>query len=211
MVTPTTSTGVVNLSLRAIGAERISDLATDTSIRGVQLQDLYEQGVRFLLRRGDWSFAQKRVQLTEDTAAPPAGWDNQFPLPTDWIRTVSVSPYDDDQGRGYMPYEMSIVEPAVSPDDAGRKIWCNSSTCWLRYVYDQTAAGDPAYWPPDFIEAVAEHLAVKLIEAKVKSTVSKEDKKKDARRSLAIAMSNDGIEDDQLQFPEGSWVTSRFL
>lgn len=203
-----TKTTISNDALRAIGAEKISDFATDTTVRGVQLQDLYDHTRDKLLRRSDWSFAQKRASLTVDTASPTSGWEYQFPVPSDWIRTTSVSPFDSDMDRGYTPYAMGVIPTAVSPDEAGRKIFTNASTCYLLYVYQ---CDDPTLYSADFVDAFAQELAYRLIKAGVKSTQSATEQRVEARRALAIAMSTDGIEDDVKWLPDGSWVNERFI
>jgi hypothetical protein len=207
-----TSTDIANNALRAIGSEKITDLTTDTTIRGIRLQDLYNDVVLKLLRRGDWWFAQRRASLTEDTAAPLSGWENQYPLPTDFVRMTSVSPYDSDRDRATMPYALGVVKSGdeVSPDDPGRKLYCNSSTVYIVYVYAQTGASDPALWTADFAEAVAQELGYRMIKAGVKSSQSAQEQRIEARRALAVAMSTEGIEDYPKELAAGSWVTERY-
>ena len=195
MATPT-STTVVNVALRYNGQERLSDLDTDTSVNGVILQDLYEPQLELLLRRGNWNFALKRAALVA-TTDPVFGWSDAYTLPSDFIKAVSAHPHDDDDAR--TPYK-------IEGGTGSATLVANSSTIWLRYIFDVTDVG---MMPPDFRDALSWLLAWKMALAGVESTKLASELKVDYKSALAVAMSADGMEEDQDGFPAGSWVGAR--
>ena len=195
MATPT-STTIANVSLRYVGREKISDLDTDTNVRGVILQDLYESQLELLLRRGNWNFALKRAALVA-TTDPVFGWSDAYTLPTDFIKAISAHPHDDDDSR--TPYK-------IEGGTGSATLVCNSSTIWLRYIFDVTDVG---MMPPDFRDALAWLLAWKMALAGVESTRLAAELRKDYKSALAVAMSADGMEEDQDRLSVGSWITSR--
>ena len=63
--------------------------------------------------------------------------------------------------------------------------------------------------PPDFRDALAWLLAWKMALAGVESTRLAAELRKDYKSALAVAMSADGMEEDQDRLSAGSWITSR--
>jgi len=187
-----TKTIIGNLACRYVGQEKLTDFDTDTTVRAVVLQDLYEETLDTLLRRLPWNFAIKRVELVAATD-PVFGWDDAYTLPADWLRVVSVHPHDSD--RAVMEYRIE-----------GNTIVCNSSRCWLRYVFQVT---DVTLMPPDFRDALAWRLALGLARSRVDSTRSVAELRKEVRRSTSIAATADGMEDFAEPLAVGSWITAR--
>ena len=68
-----------------------------------------------------------RQGLARESAAPVSGFDFQYVLPADWLRTVAV--HDNDAGLGAAAYRI----------EAG-KILTNATEIWIRYVCQVTDA-----------------------------------------------------------------------
>jgi len=58
-----TKTSICNNALIALGELVVSDIDTDTSKRATTLTAIYEQKLKYLLRKHEWKFAAKRVTL----------------------------------------------------------------------------------------------------------------------------------------------------
>ena len=58
-----TKTNIVNQALIALGELVISDVDSDTSKRATTMKELYDIKLNYLLRKFNWKFAIKRIQL----------------------------------------------------------------------------------------------------------------------------------------------------
>lgn len=197
-------TGIINVSLRRIGESRINNLDTDTGKEARAARDLYEEARDDLLRSHPWNFAVKRKKLAQLATTPVFGWEYGYGLPADWIRTISVHPYDgyDDTN---VEYRMETQDISGTPT---RVLLSDSNQIYLRYVARIT---DVALMTADFREALSMRLARDLSVALEKSSSVYELMDKQFRRALSNAQSVDGMEDHPETFREGSWVTDRFL
>lgn len=193
-----TATDVVNIALRRIGADRISDLRTDTTKEARAARDLYDEARRDLLNLHNWNFAIVRDQLTASATEPEFGWDYAYILPTDFIRMVSVHPHDDDFAT--VEYRLEFQ----SSDD--RVLLCNSNQVYIRYVFDLE---DANVMSAAFRDTLAWRLARDFGAALSKSTSAAEYAGQQYQRTLARAKAIDGVEDFPETMAEGSWLTSR--
>lgn len=193
-----TPTDIVNIGLRRIGANRISNLTTDSTKEAVAARDLYDEGRRDLLSQHNWNFAIKRDQLTASATDPEFGWDYTYPLPEDFIRMISVHPIDDDSAM--VPYRLEFQ----SGDD--RVLLCNSNQVYIRYVFDQQ---DMNLAPASFCDTLAWRMARDLGAAVSKSAAMLELAARAYERALSKSKFSDGYEDFPESMPDGSWITSR--
>lgn len=194
-----TKTDIVNIALRRIGANKITDIDRDTTKEAVAARDLYEEARKELLNLHTWNFATKRDQL-EASATPPAyGWDYAYIIPDDLIRVVSVHPHDDDDAS--VPYKLEFQQG----DD--RVLLCDSNQVYLRYIFDQE---DVNLMSPTFRDTLAWRMARDLAAALSKSTASAELADRAFRRQLTAAKAIDGQEDWPEKMADGDWLTSRF-
>lgn len=172
-----TPADLTNLALRRIGYRlRVASLY-DGSLAAKQVLDIYAQTRDALLRdvQYDWGFAQRSLAMTLLKSAPaggyvpPVAWDPatnpalpwlfEYAYPDDCIDVRSVNhtpifipdldpvdyPYSIDNDNGYTP--------------ARRVILCNVPNAILVYVGQVT---DPKTWPTDFVEALADAIAVRV-------------------------------------------------
>jgi len=192
----TSVTDVVNVALRRVGAERITSL-TDGSKSANVANDIYA-GVRDdLLRSHPWNFATKRQQLSQSATAPAFEFDFAYPVPSDWLRTVSV--HDNDAGYGTVYYRMEQV-------GAQRCIVTSASQVWLRYVYRMT---DPNAMAADFLTAWEYALAKDFAIPLAGSDTLFQLMEAKARQTLNKARSSDAMGAFPERRPAGSWATSR--
>jgi hypothetical protein len=151
-----------------------------------------------VLRSNNWNFATTRVQLAELGAPPAFGFDHQFGLPSDWIRTVSV--HDNDAGLGGIEYKEETY-------NGQRVLLTNSDAVYLRYVQRIT---DPNLYPADFIVALAVELAKRLAVAIPASNTIKGDLTEEVKMLVQGSKSTDAMGQYPEKRPAGSWATSRF-
>jgi len=189
-------TDVINVALRHIGQTPIVSL-TDGSTSANTADDIYEELRDSLLRAHNWNFATKRVKLAQSATAPAFEFDYAYPLPSDWLRTVSV--HDNDAGHGTVLYRME----QISGQNA---IVTSSSALYLRYVHRVT---DPNLMTADFrttLEfALARDLAIPLAGSRTLRT----DMGDEFKSAKAAARSSDAMGSFPELRPRGSWAASR--
>ena len=207
MASVSTEEGVVNLALARVGSRIIAVLATDTTTEAALARTLYYNVRDKLMRAHAWNFLTKRAELTDSGTDPTFGWDNGFVLPTDFLRVIDVLGTNSQHDR--IPYrlEQQNLTTGTAAATPHKILLCNSTTCFLIYIYKET---DPQYWPTSFQDAVAAQLSVDLSPSLGGSAAQYDNLTKTAERALLYAKSIDGQEDYPESFPEGSWVTDRY-
>lgn len=136
----TTATSICSNAVLLLGAQSINDLYVDVTDRATLAANLYPEIRDMVLRSHPWKCATKRVSLAPDVATPAFGWDYQFALPGDWLRTLSV-------GNEGCPIDFT---------EEGQKILSDDNPCLLRYIFRNTTE---ASWDTMLIAAMT--MAVK--------------------------------------------------
>lgn len=194
-----TPTDIVNIALRRIGANRITDLRKDTNKEAYAARDIYDEARRDMLNMHNWNFAIKRTQLTVSATEPDFGWDYTYPLPEDFIRMIGVHPHDDDD---------AVIEYRLEFQDGDdRVLVTNTNQVYIRYVFDQE---DTHLMSAAFRDSFAWRLARDLAAALSKSTAAMDKADSMYNKTLSRAKSIDGIEDFPEKMADGDWITSRF-
>lgn len=193
-----TATDLCNIALRRIGSERLNNLYTDVSHTAVVVRDIYDEARRDCLNLHNWNFASKRLALTVSTTAPAFGFDYAYPLPEDFIRMISVHPYDDESAT--VEYRLEFQE------DDDRVLVTNSNQIFIRYVFDLE---DANVMSAAFRDVLAFRLARDFAAALPQSSTLAELTDAAFRRKLSHAKTIDGIEDFPDRMADGSWVTER--
>ena len=189
-------TDVANAALRLIGGTRITSF-TDGSDNANAVQDLYTELRDDLLRSHPWNFATKRVQLAQSVTTPSFEFDYAYPVPSDWLRTMSV--HNNDAGDGTIFFKEEEVGDQ-------RVITASANQVYLRYIARVT---DPNKMPADFRRAFETALASDLAVPVANSNKLNEIMAKRSERALARARSSDSMGASPERRPRGSWVTSR--
>ena len=142
------NTKICNMALRKLGAKRINDLDTDSSVNAIDCRLHFEQTRDALIQSHFWRFASAREDLSQDTVDPDFEWESQFILPTDYMVKKSV-------WSGAGPYKTTI-----SYAIEGQRILTNENDIKLRYIKRVT---DPTEFDELFIEVFVLKLALKLV------------------------------------------------
>lgn len=188
---------IVNNGLIEVGADTIVSL-TEGSTNANVAQKIYNFHREYLLRRFLWNFSTKRKKLARSAYTPVYEFDYQYPIPSDFLRLLSVS--DNEDGVGIVRYKMEY------DDDAGRCVLCSSEEVWMRYVGDIT---DTQKFDPMFATCLSLRLAQVFAIKIAQSRGLSREKKEDYKEALRAARSVDAMEDYPDEIPEGSWATSR--
>ena len=189
-------TDIANQAMRLLKANRITSL-TDGSNNANAAIDVFTEVRDDLLRAHNWNFATRRQKLAKSSTAPTFEFDNAYPLPADWLRTVSV--HGNDAGAGTLLYREEEV------DNQG-VIVTSSDELWIRYVYRVT---DPNRMAADFRSALAFALALAIPGVSNLSSAREEGLETRAERRLRKAKHSDASGSMPERRPLGSWVTSR--
>ncbi len=190
-------TDVINAGLRKIGAKPIISL-TDGSDSANAVGDVYEELRDDLLRSHPWNFATKRVKMAQSSVIPVSEYDFAYPLPSNWLRTISV--HNNDAGHGVIPYSMENHEGQNS-------ILTSSDEVWLVYVHRVT---DPNLMIVDFRTALEFTIARDMSIPLASSNTLWDKMETKANRATAKARSSDAQGSTPKRRPQGSFVTRRF-
>ena len=194
-----TEAGICNSALSKLGNNRINSLTEGTPAANLCLEQ-YGKLRDHLLRSHDWNFAASRVKLAQLSSTPAFGYDYQYALPSDWMRTISVHPGDSRKGH--------IADYATESSDAeGRVLRTDCRDVYLRYV---RKVEDPNVMDPAFREALAWRLAMELAVPLAKSGSLRDRMAAGFEDALAIAKSIDGQDDPPQVLPDGDWVSARY-
>lgn len=191
-----TDTDLINTALRRIGATPITSLTDGTASANVA-DDIYTEVRDDLLRSHPWNFATKRVKLAQSSTTPVFEFDYGYPLPADWLRTMSV--HDNDAGHGTILYRMELI-------NGQKSIVTSSDEIWLRYV---SVVTDTNLMSADFRTALSFVIARDLSIPIASSNKLEERMSIKADRAIARARSSDSMGGFPELRPRGSWASSR--
>lgn len=196
------TTQLANRALSRAGCSaRLNSFDNDTSLEAKTARDHYETLRDSLMREYLWSFAKKRVELSRLAATPVSGYDYAYGYPSDFLRIISVHPFDRDQSVIRYKPETIVVALVDTPC-----ILANSDTLFLRYVRQVTAA---AQFSADFYDALAWRLAVEFATGIKKDNKQADWAMKQFGAQISIAKSTNAIEDWPERYPDGSWSDVR--
>ena len=167
--------GVINRALIELGQKRIV-ARTDTSTEAVTMDALFDDVRDTLLRSHQWNFATKRIKLARSANTPSHEFDYQYPVPSDWLRTVEVS--SSDAGGTDIRYKMGY-------DATDTLVFlCDATELWLTYIAQVT---DVASWGPDFRTVLSYELAKAATITLKNSRALRDDFRRDAQAAWARA------------------------
>ncbi len=180
------SVGIVNSALSRINNTVIVSFSDGTKPANIANQ-IYDKTRQRLLFDYPWRFAFKRAKLAQTTNVPVSGYDHEYQLPSDWIRTVEVSAFD-------YSHEGNVILSSETAVD-------------MTYVSDVT---DPNTMTAGFRELFSLALAVQFATGLANSNTLYQlmlSELKVYSRSLRSSSSMGG---PQKKLPTGSWVSNRY-
>ena len=135
-----TKSEIYNGAFGLVGIEWISSL-TEDSVQRRKADDQYDEAVKSTLEGYGWRFATKRVELAEDSSSPVFEYENQFVLPSDHIRTLSV-------------YNGTSAE--LEWEEEGQLVLTDEDTFYIKYT---SYISNESVFPPLFVAALEYKLA----------------------------------------------------
>lgn len=123
-------TEICNLSQDLLSGEIVTNIEDPTSALESLLARWYDHSRRQCLREHPWKFAMKRAIISKSATAPEFGYSAAFPVPSDFIRIISV-----ESSNGYLitPSEYHVEN---HNGQLSILISTEASALNLRYIYD---------------------------------------------------------------------------
>lgn len=139
-------TDICNQALAHFGQSRITDISQTTGNGAVPAEacrEFWDTARKSTLRAAPWNFCGERASLTASATAPLFHWQFAYPLPSDFMRLVSVN-------RVLAGTKLTnwVVE--------GQSLLTNQSKAEIVYVKDVPLTGT---WPEDFVSCFSFKLA----------------------------------------------------
>ncbi|MBS1180441.1 MAG: hypothetical protein H6Q99_321 [Proteobacteria bacterium] len=148
MVAQITPLVIVNRALSRIGAAAIPDMAAKLP-SGQIIQDVYDSVTEDILAKNRWTFTNKFAELGRASAAPAAGFNYAFVLPSD--RNALPDAY-------YAAKDDFPNRPMKSFAHDEGFVCADPPRLWAEYRFLAT----PDYWPGDVREMMVLALAAEL-------------------------------------------------
>lgn len=179
--------GICNNGLIMIGENPILAL-TDNSKAARTCNALYNDKRDWLIRSYEWKFAITRTNISSESESPDHEWDNQFVLPSDLLRFLSIYP------------------ASVAYKIEGNKILSNETVLYIKYLYQVT---DPNEFDAGFREVLSTVIA-KESALTLTDSMRKQKAMEDLFEvKLSDARYQGSIEDDLERIVADEWEESR--
>ena len=190
MASTITATQIANLALSKLGpgSGYLTDLASDTTIAGQALNRTYEMVRDEVQEAHPWNFCTRRAQLAADTAAPLWGFNNQYTLPADCLRFLSI------EGRK-VEYQLEGDKILVNDDGPLN----------IRYL---ARVADTSKYSPTFVAALAARWAFEICNV-VEARVTPDQLWAIYQRLMSQAKRADAQANASEELPDGDWLDAR--
>lgn len=185
-----TSVSICSNALLMLGAQPINDLAEDLD-RARLAANLYPSVRDDILRAHPWNCATKRVILAPDATPPSFGYSYQFPLPMDWLRTLSVGDYG--------------VE--IDFRHEGRMLLADDSALKLRYIFRNEIEST---WDSMLIHCMTLAMAARMAYAITQSASLEQARIQEMEMALRRARAADGQDDPPETVGDFRLLSSRY-
>lgn len=199
----TTRLKIYNGALQACKVRQIASLSVNEEARRELDLVWNDNGVRYCLQRGQWTFARVAAKFNADTSITPQfGYRYGFAKPTDYVNTSAVCSDEF--------YNAPLTQYA---DEAG--FWyADIDTIYVKYTSDgATFGGDLALWPEAFTEYVKMYFASKVCGKLSGDNAREAEIVKPRTGLLAIALDiakNSDMQGEPPRFPPmGRWTRAR--
>lgn len=140
---------ICNMALDHLKEDNISSIDPAESKVEVICARWYDLTRQIVLRKHPWNFSTKRVLLAKLVAAPEFGFAEQYELPSDFVRLVSI-------GEEYQVRDYQIEDNKILINHTGS---FTADTLALRYIYDFENVPE---MDPLFIDLLALELAIRV-------------------------------------------------
>lgn len=187
----TSAVQICSNALLLVGDQPINSFS-DNNDRTRLVSNLWANARDAVLRSHPWNCAVKRVALSPDVATPAFEWSQQFTLPPDCLRILSIG----EEGE----------TPAYAIESG--KILCDENPLNLRYVWRNT---DVTTWDALLAEAMTAHMAMTCAYPITKSAAQQDEMIKLYRFKLQQARSVDGQEQPPEQFGDFPLMNARTI
>jgi len=185
-----TSVSICSNALLMLGAQPINDLDEDLD-RARLAANLYPSVRDDMLRSHPWNCAVKRVVLSPDSTPPAFGYAYQFPLPPDWLRTLSVGDYG------------AEIDFRIE----GRMLMADDSAPKLRYIFRNEVEST---WDAMLIHCMTLAMAAGMAYAITQSTSLEQSRIQELQMALKRARAADGQDEPPETFGDNRLLGSRY-
>jgi hypothetical protein len=189
---------VTNVMLANAALSELGDYCIETwgesSAEMDDINEVWEYVLRETLNLADWKFALAQAQLAHGAGSPTLEFENDFDMPSDWIRTVRIS------DRATMDYfdEWSQV---------GNQIHANADDLFMEYVaYTETYANFPSNFQRVFVARLAYRIAKKKSAPDGKQQALFQLMNETQRAVLSI----EGTQSPPRKMRPSGWVSARY-
>lgn len=186
----TTSVSIASNALLMLGAQPINDFGEDSD-RARLASNLYPSVRDDMLRSHPWNCAIKRVVLSPATEAPAFGYAYKFPLPSDWLRILSVGDYGAE-----IDYRIE-----------GHMLLANESVLMLRYIFRNEVEST---WDAALIHCMTLAMAARMAYAITQSASLEQTRLQELEMVLKRARAIDGQDDPPETFGDNRLLDSRY-
>ncbi len=140
---------ICNLAISWLAGSRITSLTDDSREANLCLAN-YDSSRRAVLEEREWTFAVKRIQLSQLAGIPLFGYNYKFLVPSDLLYSIGV----------YNPSHASRPNPPQERHAfENNNILSDISSIDLKYISDVT---NTKLFSPLFDQAVASHIAMNI-------------------------------------------------
>lgn len=173
----TTAVSICSNALLMLGAQTINSFSdADALDRAKLCANLYPTVRNKLLRSHPWNCAVKRLILAPDASPPASGYEQQFQLPSDYLRVLDVA-----EGGCQIDYRLE-----------GRQIQANTTVLELRYIFRNEVENT---WDDALVELMTLAMAARLAYAITQSAALEQSRMQEFQMALRMAKAVDGQEE----------------
>jgi hypothetical protein len=179
---------ICNMALGWIGAERITSL-DDASTEAILCKANYDTARDTVLESREWTFAVKRFALVPTGVTPEFTWGQQFDLPTEILRVLSV-----ERGSVVGSNELSanvIEHEQMDWVREGNQILTNFDAVYVRAII---RIENTTFFSASFVHALAARIAADLAIPITRSKVLQQQMFALYQAKLADAAALDGMQ-----------------
>lgn len=195
----TSKLSLYNGALRLLGERRLSSLTEDRPARHY-LDAAFDDGlIDYLLEQGQWNFATRSVELTNDSSITPEfGYQYGFAKPTDYVRLAALC------------LDEYFKSPLNEYSDEQGYWFCDYDTLYIKYISNDVDYGlDLSLWPQTFVRYAQAELADRVKE-EITGNDGKYERIKKALKDARVDARSKDVMNRPVRFqPAGTFVKAR--